>query len=117
MPSCPANFKFPIGAGNTVASFQTWLNKNMRPWDAPLKVDGKCGPATWAAWQRQAAGELEDRGLPPKPIPRPRPKFPPPHPGPLPSQIIEPQPIYKQKWFMIAAAGLILLLLLRRKKR
>jgi len=116
MPSCPANFKFPIGAGDTVAGFQTWLNRNMAPGQTKLVVDGKCGPLTWAAWQRQAAGELEAAGLP-KPIPRPRPKFPPPYPGPLPSQIFQPEPIYKQKWFMIAAAGLILLLLLRRKKR
>ncbi len=116
MPSCPANFKFPFGAGDTVASFQTWLNRNMAPGQTKLVVDGKCGPLTWAAWQRQANRELKDKGLI-VPIPPPRPWYPPPNTEPLLPMTSQPAPFYQQKWFMIAAAGLVLLLLLRRKKR
>jgi hypothetical protein len=86
-----------------------------------LVVDGKCGPLTWAAWQKyigalvvEKVGSPDTRPGPLPPVPMPMPR-----PGPAPIDIYsEKPPIWREPWFwFVAASAFVLIIAFKSKKR
>ena len=127
--SCPINFRLPMEAHGTVKGLQTFLNSEIAKGNRALSgvrslvVDGKCGPLTWAAWNKYITALAAEKGLPP-------PGSKPPVILPFPPQRVPPiidkyggypdgkPPIYKEPWFwFVAASALVLIIALRSGKR